>query len=170
MQRTFKQLPAREELSALFAYDERTGILVWRARLANRVHVGDEAGTVSSEGYLSVGIRGVYFGAHRIIWKMMTGNDPGELVDHRDGDGTNNRWANLREATDAQNQHNRRVGRNNKSGVKGVFWIARRQKWCAVVSVNGRLIRVGHFDNLASAGIAVNAARSAAHGAFARAA
>jgi len=61
-------------------------------------------------------------------------------VDHIDGDGLNNRRANLRAATQAENNRNARRRSNNTSGFRGVFWDARRQHWRARIegSQNGQ--------------------------------
>jgi hypothetical protein len=69
-----------------------------------------------------------------------------ELVDHIDGDGLNNRRENLRLATNAQNQMNRKIGTSNTSGYKGVYWHKSSQKWMARIGVGGRQKYLGVFD------------------------
>ena len=59
-------------------------------------------------------------------------------VDHKDHDTLNNRRYNLRVATTAQNQFNRRKNRNNKSGFKGVSASKKAGKWCAQIQINGK--------------------------------
>ena len=50
-------------------------------------------------------------------------------LDHINGDTSDNRIENLREATAAQNMQNRKTFANNKSGHKGVAWSKFHSKW-----------------------------------------
>lgn len=75
-----------------------------------------------------------------------------QQVDHINGDGLDNRRSvNLRIATASQNQANRRMARNNRSGFKGVYFHTRSQKFIATVMVNGKRIEIGSFDDPADA-------------------
>ena len=89
-------------------------------------------------------------------------------VDHIDGDGLNNRRANLRPALRAQNMHNQRRRKDNKSGVKGVSWLRRERLWVAAVYLHGKQKRIGYFSSLDEAAAAVATARARLHGDFAR--
>lgn len=82
---------------------------------------------------------------HKIIAERM-GLDVSKLTDHKDCDKTNNRRSNLREATREQNQMNRKINSNNKSGYKGVYWNKVMQKWEAVIRVDGKQIHLGYYD------------------------
>lgn len=64
-------------------------------------------------------------------------------VDHEDGNGLNNQRHNLRAANKTQNNANRRLNRNNKSGFKGVSWTGRH--WKAAIQVKGRAYNLGYF-------------------------
>jgi hypothetical protein len=97
------------------------------------------------EGYIRVRIDGVVYDAHRIIWKMMTGEEPTETIDHRNGNPGDNRWSELRPATRAQQSANKRLYRNNTSGYAGVH--EQDKRW--VVTVNGQYI--GTFRSKAEA-------------------
>lgn len=87
-------------------------------------------------------------------------------VDHADGDGLNNRRANLRPATNAQNGQNRAIQRNNASGYKGVSW--HRGAWRAVIWLDGRSVHLGRYADPADAARAYDAAAREAFGEFAR--
>ena len=79
---------------------------------------------------------------HRVIMAP----PKGFLVDHRDGDGLNNRRENLRVCTVAENNRNRRrMQRTNTSGVRGAYWSAERARWEATISVNDRTVHLGRF-------------------------
>jgi hypothetical protein len=151
----------------LLTYDSETGELRWIAP-GRGCRVGDLAGYHDSAGYRLVEIDHQIYLAHRIIWKMMTANDPAILIDHKDGDKDNNRWGNLREATKAENQRNSKKPVSNTSGVKGVCWDVQAQRWLARISVNSRNIHIGTFTNLADAARARQLAAEQMHGAFAR--
>lgn len=171
-----KPLPSLARLNELLSYDEHTGILTWEMQPAtSRSNVGFNnkcggkvAGTVGAKGYIMIGIGKVYYLAHRIIWKMMTGADPIDQVDHEDTDRSNNRWRNLREAANGPNIQNSKLRKDNSSGVKGVHWDSHRKRWRAVITTNGYQRRVGRFSDLKEAEAAMVAARVADHGEFAR--
>lgn len=74
---------------------------------------------------------------HRQLLDAQTGQE----VDHANGDGLDNRRANLRFATRQQNQQNRRP----RGMYKGVSYHAREQAWRARIKYNGRFIELGHY-------------------------
>ena len=102
---------------------------------------------------------------HRQIAGLDHG-DPRE-VDHDDGDGLNNVRTNLRVCTHAQNQHNRRVSSNSKSGVKGVFWCPSRRKWRAQITYDKKQKTLGSFSTLEEAHEFRCLATDMVHGVFA---
>jgi hypothetical protein len=81
---------------------------------------------------------------HRVLLDVK----PGEQVDHRDGDGLNNRLSNLRIVTNAQNQRAfNRPHPNNKSGFRGVSWHKRDKKWQAQIWHDGVKLHIGCFSS-----------------------
>lgn len=168
MRAATKTIPPVEELRRLLSYDSGTGALTWVACPKFKGAPGGIAGTGSKLGYLMVGIDRKYYGAHRIIWKMVTGEEPPAMIDHIDGDKANNRWANLRSADNGRNKQNTGMYRNNSSGVKGVCWDAAHKKWRAYISINGTQHKLGRFKNIEQAAAVVASERIRLHGAFAR--
>ena len=139
-------------------YDPSTGALTWkyyehggaRDALWNARFAEVEAGSIHSEtgGYrrVLVSIDDKPYTASRLIWLYMTGSWPAGQVDHIDHDPTNNRWANLREVTFADNMKNRSKPRNNTSGVAGVCWIKQNSKWQARIRAGGKSVSGGCFE------------------------
>jgi hypothetical protein len=111
------------------------------------------AGTILN-GYVVIWVEGARYRAHRLAFLYQTGEWPKNLVDHIDGDPSNNRWANLREATSKENGQNKAVGVNNRSGYLGVGWHKTNRKWQASIKVSGRLKHLGYFDDPALAAAA----------------
>jgi hypothetical protein len=108
-----------ERLRELFNYDPGTGVFTRRVRTANCVKVGDVTGHRQTAGYIQISVDRRPRLAHRIAWCMMTGESPKTQIDHINLDKADNRWCNLREATQSQNFANTRILASNGSGFKG---------------------------------------------------
>lgn len=157
-------MPDQELLRALFRYNPETGELL-RSN-------GKVAGWLQkTNGYRMVGIgrRHNMFLVHRIIWKLVTGEDP-VSVDHADLDKQNNRWSNLRHCTKTLNQGNRTKRSDNKSGFKGVSWDGSRGLWRAQICKDERRTFIGRFADVEAAHAAFAAKAIELYGEFARAA
>jgi hypothetical protein len=96
-------------------------------------------------GYLriSVWVRGAMFKffVHRIVWALAHGEYPGCDIDHINGDPSDNRLANLRKATRAENARN---GLRRMDGLKGAYRTGKR--WFSTVWRDGRAVYLGTFD------------------------
>lgn len=103
-------------------------------------------------------------GAEEFMHRLIMGVGPGQRVDHRDGDGLNNRRSNLRPTTNALNQANRRRVRS-KSGFKGVS--QRSGKWRAYITVASRFVSLGSFATAREAARVYDAAARKYFGEFA---
>ncbi len=89
---------------------------------------------------------------HNLVANAFIANpDEKACVDHIDNIKSNNNINNLRWATCSENQHNRSVNINNKSGCKGVIWHKVAQKWQAQITIDGIQIHLGLFANLEDA-------------------
>ena len=92
-----------------------------------------------------------------------------QRVDHINGDGLDNRRANLRAVTNAQNQYNRRRQSNNTSGFIGVGWFKPQGRWMARITFQGVQRFLGYYDTAEDAARARDAAAIELHGSeFAR--
>jgi hypothetical protein len=98
-----------ESFRRLLRYDPETGLLYWK-QSRGRVSAGSVAGNRvkrDKNEYIEIRVYGRLYKAHQIAWLIHTGVYPPKIIDHEDGDGTNNRWKNLRASNDSLNQHNR---------------------------------------------------------------
>ena len=97
--------------------------------------------------YWSITINERRYRLHRIVYALTRGIDPhGMEIDHIDGNGLNNQKENLRIATPSENQHNKKLYKNNKSGKRGVCFDRKYNKWRAVVTHNRKYITIGRFN------------------------
>lgn len=107
-----------------FLYDETSpSLLVNKVTRNNRAMEGKPAGAPKTgSGYLQTRLHGRPYPTHRIIYEMHHGFiPPGMVVDHIDGDKTNNHIGNLRLATPSQNQWNcRKYVKSNPELPKGI--------------------------------------------------
>lgn len=150
--RSPKALTAERAREA-FDYDPETGALTWKVTRPGGVKAGRVAGCVvrfaaARTSYRRVGIDGVDYLAHRVCWLLWHGTWPEDEIDHIDGDGVNNRIANLRAATHAINMRNHPKHLRNKSGATGVYRQRARRKWTAEIHVDGRRLHLGQFESL----------------------
>lgn len=128
-------------------------------------------GGIGSDGYWRVTHRGSSYRIHRIIWALVNGRDPGELVvDHRDGDPLNNSPDNLRACTQSQNLQNKRSpGRCGSSVTVGLPKGVRRKGDAYVVSIMVRgELHVAELASLTAARCYAKQVRERLHGEFAR--
>lgn len=106
---------------------------------------------------------------HRLILGLVPGD--GLVVDHRNGNGLDNRRCNIRTATRSNNQHNQRLGRaNNTSGYKGVTrrrGPCRRKPWRACIRHERRTVFIGHFATPEAAAAAYDRKAAELFGEFA---
>ena len=66
-------------------------------------------------------------------------------VDHKDGNTLDNRKSNLQIITMQQNQFKKRKQKNNTSGYRGVYKIARCNKWMSEIKCDGIKYVLGRF-------------------------
>ncbi len=158
----------QDRLRSLLNYDSTTGVFTWRVSSSNRSPVGSEAGAIGVTGYRIIGVDGIKHLAHRLAIFYMTGKWPAKAhVDHRNGNKADNSWANLREATFAENSHNAPMRATNTSGYKGVSWAARKKKWVARITNNYRVHVIGYYATKEEAHKAYCDTAAELHGEFA---
>lgn len=134
-----------ETLRKKLKYEPGTGMFTWIDAPSNVVKAGSIAGGLMNRGYIFIKIDEVAYLAHRLAWLYMTGKWPDNDVDHKDGNGANNRFNNLRDVTRAINLQNLRGPRkDNKSGFLGVSREGHR--WKAQIQVDKKKKYLGQFS------------------------
>lgn len=138
------------ELRKLIRYCPETGQFWWVVRRGPR-KAGAVAGGDHSVGcgvYREIRINGQLHLGHRLAWLYVHGSPvpEGLEIDHVDGDGTNNRFSNLRIVTSSGNKHNMSKRSDNTSGVVGVNWHKAGGRWMASIMHEG----VSHYIGLYS--------------------
>lgn len=155
--------PSAKRLREIIHYDPETGLFTWRVFRRGSAKAGSPAGKPTNKGRISFMLDGVFYLAHRLAWLYVHGTWPADQIDHIDGDPTNNRISNLREATQSQNQQNKhRPNRTNKSGCLGVQ-SRKNGKFVAEIQIEKRRVYLGIFENLDDADAAVIEARKTLH-------
>lgn len=149
-----------ERLRELLSYDPLTGEFV---RLAGRNGVGRQAGSVGGPGYVYISVDDKKYLAHRLAWLHTHGRWPDGQIDHINTVRTDNRLCNLREASPALNNENRRkVRRDNlSSGKTGVS--RQRDEWRARIWVRGKPMFLGQFPSIEEASSAYLTAKRSLH-------
>ncbi len=149
----------QEYLHEIFNYKD--GELFWRKN-------GKKAGTLDSpNNRYQVQINRKFYKLHRIIFIMFYGYMPKE-IDHIDGNPSNNKINNLRQATSSQNNYNQKIPKTNTSGIKGVSWDKNRNKWHVQVISEKKVVFQKRFDDIELAEFVAIEARNKYHGKFAR--
>jgi hypothetical protein len=174
-----KPLPSVEYLHQRLRYHPETGVLQWKERPAwhfaieriwltwNTRFAWTEAGVIDSTGHRTVMIDGVRYRAHRIIYKIVTGEEPLTTIDHKDGNPDNNALANLRSADMSQQMFNTSMHKDNSCGHKGVHRCSDREKWMAEIMIGG-VRRRRRFDTRDEASMQYVAWARELHGEFYR--
>lgn len=171
-----KPLPAPEMVRQVLRYDAASGKLYWLprsrewfasdSRLAdiqkrnawNSRNAGREAFTASDgKGYLQGQVLKYHTMAHRVAWVIAYGEWPG-IIDHIDGDGTNNRLLNLREVTKQENARNFPITKANTSGVVGVRQRMPSGRWAAHIGSGETYRHLGTYGCQTAARLARKAA------------
>jgi hypothetical protein len=176
-----KVLPPVDYLRSRLDYDPETGKLYWKHwhrehfstknawAIWNSRFATKRAGTaLGTKGYHVITIDRIPQLVHRVIWKLTTGNDPSVSIDHINNKRTDNRITNLRLATPTEQQWNRRLGKNNTSGLKGAFFVKRTDKWEGQIKIRRKQHYLGTFNTREEAAAAYEAAARKLHGRFYR--
>jgi hypothetical protein len=155
----------QSRLKQVLHYDPKTGIFT-------RIKSGKEAGGLwcskkARVQYIQIRIDGKMHKAHRLAFLYMKGSWPKWMIDHKDENGLNNRWKNLREATRTENYQNVSKYSNNTSGEKNVYFHKRTKTWDVIFGIAKKLHHFGCFKTFEEAAAVAQQKRIELHGQFA---
>lgn len=152
---TKRILPPPSFIREIMSYDAKSGFLYWKhrkdmpktwnTRFANK--------KVKTNGSNQTGIK--YNGQrfhmlyHRLLWCHYYGKWPESnlVIDHINGDNSDNTIDNLRLVTHTENNRNRSTPKDNTSGHVGLYWMNSKKKWLVQIGSNGKNVHVGYFKN-----------------------
>jgi hypothetical protein len=157
----------QELLESLLDYDHATGDLTWKTRFPSMFKRGKQSvehscaiwntkfagkaalSSSSNQGYRQGHLNYRQVLAHRMIWVMFYNEWP-EQIDHINGIRTDNRLANLRAVTLAENNRNQKMRNTNSSGICGVRATS-SGRWLASIRAYGKQTHLGTFDTIEQA-------------------
>ncbi len=154
-------------LARTLEYDRGTGVFTWKHvdggnAARNSKYAGKSAGSTNRNGYVAIGVDGDIYLAHQLAWFYVYGVWPSGEIDHKNGKRSDNRLANLRDISKADNLQNQRSAhKQNKSGLLGVYQFEGR--WRSCIKRQGRTRHLGVFDSAQAAHEAYVLAKREAH-------
>lgn len=138
-----------------WVYDPDTGLISCN---------GVVKGCLEASGYVKLYYKGKVWRAHRLAYELQ-GLEIPKQVDHKNGVRHDNRWCNLRAASNMQNQYNRKP--TSKQGhLKGAQFNKRAKVWYSQIRVDGKRYHLGTFATEEAAHSAYVEASRKLHGEF----
>lgn len=128
-------------------FERQGGRLYWKHDVTSgrggaiiKARKGDEAGCLNNRGYWCIKLNGKRYKRSRVIYEMV--NDvslsSSDVIDHFDQNKLNDNPENLRLKSQAENNRNASMRKDNSSGITGVSWSDKRQRWIAQIQHNGK--------------------------------
>lgn len=133
-----KTYPTQTELEALFNYDPEKGYLLTQKNTrAGSLH--------KASGNRVIYVKGKYYPEQNLVWCLLKGVYPSGAIGHKNQIRTDNRPDNLYMLNATQP---RAIPRNNRSGVRGISWFSRTQKWRVTIHTQSKPLHIGYYSNL----------------------
>ena len=154
-----------DRLRELLSYDLNSGVFTRLVKTSNRIKIGDVAGYKNPIGYCEISADGISYFAHRLAWLYVTNVWPIGMIDHINRDRGDNRFVNLRDVSNTENQQNISEARKtNPVGILGVQASGRvSNPWMARIRINGVQTFIGNFKSAELAHSAYLEAKRANH-------
>ena len=132
----------QKRLKELLIYNEITGEFFSKrtSRSTGHFYQGRR-----DKNYIRVQVDKKVYRAHRLAWLYVYGEHPSDEIDHINGNGLDNSISNLRVVTRLENCQNKKIGKNNKSGVIGVHLDKSGNRWIASIRGSSNKIYIGSF-------------------------
>ncbi|MEJ5030049.1 HNH endonuclease [Comamonas sp. MYb69] len=135
----------QEVMKQVLYYDKVSGCMYWRHAAKGR-KAWAKAGCSRGDGYTVVSISGRFFYAHRLAWLYIYGNMPSGIVDHIDGNPSNNSIGNLRLVDKRGNAENmQRATRASKTGYLGVYLRSDTRRFATQIKADGKRHSLGCY-------------------------
>lgn len=135
-------------LRELLHYDPDTGLFTWRVDRPPRAKAGDSPQSPTKRGYLRASIAGRLHYLHRLAWLYVHGVWPTGVIDHVNGNPSDNRIENLRDVSHAVNLQNLRKARSDSTtGLIGAQPAGATGRYVARIYVDNRNLSLGRFDS-----------------------
>ena len=141
-------------LKTLVHYDPDTG--VWKRNKKydsygrKNISYSKIAGYVEPSGYKRIWIGNKPYSSSRLAWLYVEGYWPEHQIDHINRIKDDDRWRNLRHVTPQCNIRNRGINKNSSTGISGVYWNKRRNKFRAHIK-NYKNFHLGYYKNFYNA-------------------
>lgn len=135
-----KSVITQKRLKELVYYNEETGLFSRKMKKSHNA----KCGYIGHGGYVRISVDNQQYYAHRLAWLYMYGDMPKE-IDHIDNNPSNNSKNNLRSVSHKTNQRNMKLHKHSKSGVSGVFFDKKLNKWISYITVDGKRKHIGCF-------------------------
>jgi len=166
MHKEHHHVPTRGELKKIISYDPATGQFTRLIATSSQGPAGLIKGSIrratSGKAYYCFKVLSQSHFAHRLAFILMVGSPP-EQVDHKNGNGLDNRWSNLRASVNDRNAKNQRLRISNTSGQMGVSWHRKSNQWAIRINAHGRRINLGYRKDFQEA-VAVRKAAELEYG------
>lgn len=161
------QFITQKQIMEYLEYNPDTGVFAAAKTHGTLWRQGKVVGHKNKAGYITITLLGKVRKAHRLAWIYVYGEDiDGYEIDHINGDKSDNRICNLRISSHQQNMFNMKKKSTNKSGVKGVHFDKRCNKWRAQTSINKKRVHIVLFNTIESAEKAIREFMVANHKEF----
>jgi hypothetical protein len=133
-------------LQETMRYDPITGIFTNLIDRGKKAKEGNVVGFLEPSGYLQTRIDNRTYRLHQLAWLYMWGQWPEGIIDHKNGDKTDNHFKNLRDTTHKVNNQNKRKATScNQLGILGVSPVSSSGKFLAQIKYGGKQRRLGEF-------------------------
>ena len=160
------QILTQDELHKIYEYKD--GYLYWKIKPNARKNIGDVVGCLDKTNlYYKTRYKDKNYLVHRLIFAWHYGYFP-PMIDHIDGNKSNNKIQNLRAADNKSNQWNQKLHSKNTSGFKNVIYNKFKKVWVCRFKVNGKHIMRGYFKTPEEANELAIKMRKKMHGEFAK--
>lgn len=151
-----------DALRQCLSYCPVTGKFIWIKTIHSHAVFASEAGTISKKGYRVIQFQKKLFRGNRLAVFFMTGKWPTGVVDHKNGNKSDDSWNNLRDVNQSQNMRNQHVPhKRNSSGFIGVSYHKVTGKWVAQLNYKDvKKKHIGSFNTPEEAAVAYHNAKA----------